>query len=428
MTQDDLLKTAFLVVLFVFAEVAPWVVVYVACLPIFILLVATSPRNAANLLAICWPLILISLLGGIVSMVSGSMGVDAAKGAYYTSRPLVFIGAGIYLQLRMRLPFHLLRRAIVIAAVILSFMYAYKYASTGGAEGESRYALRDAIGVGYITVAIAAALVVGHVTSLRIKPIELVALPVIAGAMYLSGSRSGLITMAVLVFSYYAPLILVPFAAVSLAAILFVLTTPFIQLIFDPDLLRQMFYKLPSGVVEIISIQRYSDAEVNVGWRGFETFRAFSHVWDEGALATLFGTGWHALVPILWRIKLGADYLTDIPVFHNAWSFIFVRSGCAGLALIFVQFWLWVSLFRRKLRSGLDPSASEVRNFAAGLVLVSLVNIPMIASIYNPGAPGQVLSILIGFCTAHYLARPDSIRATEPTHIPGRSSPDVAFR
>ncbi|RAI42253.1 hypothetical protein CH338_00415 [Rhodoplanes elegans] len=331
------------------------------------------------------------------------MNVDAVKGAYYTSRPVVFIGAGMCLQLRMSIPFKMLRRGLIVAAVILSFVYIYKYLTTGAASEASRYALRDAIGVGYITVAIAAAIIVGFVMTVRIRPMEVAVLSILMAAVVLSGSRSSFITIGIMIISYYAPFILVPFAAVSLAAILFVLTTPFIQLIVDPDTLRQMFYKLPAAVVEIISIQRYSESEVNVGWRGFETFRAFSHVWDEGALAALFGTGWHGVVPILWRIKLGAEILTDIPVLHNAWAFIFLRSGCAGLAAIFVQFWLWSSLFRRRLRSDFDSSAHEIRGFASGLLLVSIVNIPTIASVYNPGGSGQIIGILFGCCIGYYV-------------------------
>jgi hypothetical protein len=419
--RTDLLKTVLLVGLIVFDELTSPVVVYAVCLPIFILLFFSSWFCSDKLILYCWPLIFIFLLGGLVSLAEGSFDSDTLKGAYYSSRPLVFTGIGIYLHRSTSLHFQLFRKAIVIAALFLSLIYIYNYALYGEGISGDRYVIRDAVGAGYITVGIGAALMITELSSLRSRIAELCILPVLILALYLSDSRSALITIGLMVFCYYTNALLAPFAALSLMAILFVATTPLIQLFVDANVLRQSFATLPSGLVELISIQRYTDAEVNTGWRGYETFLAFSHVWSEGPFTQLLGTGWHGTVPLPWHIKLGAGFLPEIPVFHSAWSFIFVRSGYVGLILIFIQVAMWVSLFRSELSSRSEQGAQDVRKFALGLLLVSLVSIPTIAGVYNTGGTGGIFCICLGYFIG-YACRRGPISVTKVLNHPLKSS------
>jgi hypothetical protein len=403
--RTDLLKIVQLVGLLLFVELGPPTGVYAVCLMIFIPLFFSSWYCSDKLILYCWPLILIFLLGGFVSFVDGSFDSDVLKGAYYTSRPLVFVGIGIYLHRGTALPFEVFRKAIVIAALILALIYIYNYAVYGEAISGDRYVIRDVVGGGYNTVGIGAALLVTKLPSLRIRIVEFCMLPALILAVYLSDSRTALFTIGTIVFCYYTNALLAPFAALSLMAILFVVTTPFIQLFVDPSVLRQSFATLPSGLVELISIQRYSDAEVNSGWRGYETFLAFSHVWSEGPFTQLLGTGWHGTVSLPWHIKLAGGFLPEIPVFHSAWSFIFVRSGYVGLILIFIQVTIWVSLFRSKLSSHSDRRAQEVQKLGAGIILVSLVSIPTIAGLYNVGEAGEIFCICLGYCIGYACRR-----------------------
>jgi hypothetical protein len=303
----------------------------------------------------------------------------------------------------------------VIAALILALIYIYNYAVYGEAISGDRYVIRDVVGTGYITVGIGAALLITELSSLRIRIAEFCILPALIAALYLSDSRSSLITVAMMVLCYYTSVLLAPFVAMSLMAILFIATTPFIQFFIDASVLRQSFGTLPSGLVEIISIQRYSDAEVNAGWRGYETFLAFSHVWSEGAFTQLLGTGWHGTVPLPWHIKLGSGFLPELPVFHSAWSLIFVRSGYVGLILIFIQVAIWVSLFKLPARS--DERAQEVQKFGSGILLVSLVSIATIAGMYGVA----VFSICLGYCIG-YVSRRGTIALKSLNHPPRNSA------
>jgi hypothetical protein len=415
--RTDLLKIVVVAGLLLFVELVSPVVAYAVCLAIFIPLFFSSWHCSDKLILYCWPLILIFLIGGLVSFVDGSFDSDTLKGAYYTSRPLVFAGIGIYLHRSTALHFQLFRRAIVIAASILALFYIYNYALYGEGISGNRYVIRDIVGAGYITVGIGAALLIMELSSLRIRIAELCMLPALILALYFSDSRSGLITIGMMVLCYYTNALLAPLAAISLMAILFVATTPLIQLFVDANVLRQSFATLPSGLVEIISIQRYSDAEVNTGWRGYETFLAFSHVWSEGAFTQLLGTGWHGTVPLPWHIKLGVGFLPEIPVFHSAWSFIFVRSGYLGLILIFVQVAIWVSLFSSKLSSHPDRHAQEVQKFGSGILLVSLMSIPTIAGLYNVGEAGEIFCICLGYCIG-YACRRGPISITRAPNYP----------
>ena len=413
MVRTDLLKIVQLVGLLLFVELGPPTGVYAVCLMIFIPLFFSSWYCTDKLILYCWPLILIFLIGGFVSFVDGSFDSDTLKGAYYTSRPLVFAGIGIYLHRGTALHFEVFRKAIVIAALILALIYIYNYAVYGEAISGDRYVIRDVVGGGYITVGIGAALLVTKLPSLRIRIVEFCMLPALILAIYVSDSRTALITIGMMVLCYYyTNAVLAPFAALSLMAILFVATTPFIQLFIDASVLRQSFATLPTGLVELISIQRYSDAEVNSGWRGYETFLAFSHVWSEGPFTQLLGTGWHGTVSLPWHIKLGVGFLPEIPVFHSAWSFIFVRSGYVGLILIAIQVAMWVSLFRSKLSSRSDQRVQDVQKFGSGLLLVSLVSIPTIAGVYNTGGTGGIFCICIGYCIG-YACRRGAITVTK---------------
>ena len=256
---------------------------------------------------------------------------------------------------------------------------------------------------------------VTDIASLRVRFFNVCALTIAALAIYVSDSRSALITLTIMIACYYTNFAMASLAAITLTVFLFFATTPYIQIFYDPSTLHDLFHTLPSGLVELISVERYTDFDVNNGWRGYETYRAFSYVSAQGIIAEIFGTGWHTLVPILWLVSLGEGYLPDIPVFHNAFSTLFVRSGYIGLMLFLIQVWIWASFFRGRTSSPLDPRIKEVRKFALGLLLASVASIPFIAGVYNVGQTGQVICLFLGYCIGflcyHHARTPPNSRA-----------------
>ena len=279
--QRQILKLALLVGVIVFTELSPATLAYVPFLLYFILCSDIHNHYGSIVINYCWPLIFIFLMGGIISLASGSFDFETAKGAYYMSRPLIFMGAGIYLA-RAFSDFGLFRRAVIVSAAILSFIYIFKYLSDPGAMDASRLEIRGVVGVGYITVALGAALIIADITTWRIRVVEICALPVAAAATYLSGSRSAVVIIAIMIICRYANVFWTSLGAFWLAILLLFVTTPLIEIFVDSYALTNLLHSLPSSIVELIAVNRNTDFDVNNGWRGYETYRAFTFVSDQG--------------------------------------------------------------------------------------------------------------------------------------------------
>lgn len=151
-----------------------------------------------------------------------------------------------------------------------------------------------------------------------------------------------------------------------------------------------------------VTLHSYSNmAEINDNWRGFEGYRALQTYQSFSVIDQIFGGGFGTLVDIGFSMNLGgAKELEELPVLHNGFLYLLVKTGIFG----FVCFGVFIVELLRVGRRLLRSSFNEER-FAGMLFVWSALTIVVtqgvITGIYNKGALAPNL-LLLGFAAVLY--------------------------
>jgi O-antigen ligase len=86
--------------------------------------------------------------------------------------------------------------------------------------------------------------------------------------------------------------------------------------------------------VNVHSYETYED--INLNWRGFESARAAKTYDEFGDTEKLVGGGFGTMVDLGFAMKLMVDYFEFIPVLHNGYMELLVKTGLLGLCLFIV--------------------------------------------------------------------------------------------
>ena len=125
--------------------------------------------------------------------------------------------------------------------------------------------------------------------------------------------------------------------------------TSFLLLLFI--LFGSVFFNLDSGgsqgsgfqdkVMHSINemlVTNYDDvSDISSNWRGYEAYLGFSKYYSGSLPELLFGQGYGAVVYTpYWIFKGELPQLDIIPIFHNGYITILLKTGAIGLILFFI--------------------------------------------------------------------------------------------
>ena len=126
--------------------------------------------------------------------------------------------------------------------------------------------------------------------------------------------------------------------------------------------------KLAGTVEEIQPDDRLSVGEANARWRGYETARAWA-TWSGGSpLQWLFGQGFGAQVDLGYFQNLTPnprEASRFIPVLHNGYAYLLVKTGVIGVGLYAWALWL---LYRHGGRAAGLEAAPSLRRLQGRLL------------------------------------------------------------
>lgn len=146
-----------------------------------------------------------------------------------------------------------------------------------------------------------------------------------------------------------------------------------------------------------IAISDYDDQQdINLNWRGYESYMALKHYKDGDLGNYLFGYGFGELVDVGLFIKLGGEDLRFVPYFHNGYLYLLIKTGALGLVL-YLYFIFSLFMRFRKERS-YWPETHPTHKFAAmaqGILVGSIFMTYIITGLFNKG-DGLALSLLLG--------------------------------
>jgi hypothetical protein len=370
---------------------------------VFLLLVLITQffrnnRISKNYIRIVWPLIGILIIGmlGIYEKKE----TDIARDIIYALSPIALISLGYWLAGR-NFSWQKLFKAMVLAGVILALIHLHRFVldpALIGADlniiGKESYVSGDLVVLALVLGLFQNRFRLGNLFP-RFFP-RRVSLVLLFSSFALSYSRTELVVFLVLCFALLGYLHRVSGRAamvgVAIACIVLV-----ISLIPAADIGSLSFgVKLLRSLTEM-SISNYQSYEdISFNWRGFETYRVITTYGYGNDLEKIFGQGFGALVNLGFTMTLAGSEYDYIPVVHNGYAYILIKTGAAGLLL---YGWFYLKLLRTAV--GHANSKSSRKKFLA-LLLMGIV-LSLAITMYVVGGPPEVHSsefvLLIGYLT-----------------------------
>lgn len=157
--------------------------------------------------------------------------------------------------------------------------------------------------------------------------------------IYLSGSRSGLLVLAVSTLAALGAFqnkARATYTLLASVALLYVVL---------PLLPQYNFYnvtflgKISNSLREILFESGDTMIAMYANWRGFEAYSAFATWQDSTFLQKLFGLGWGAKIELEREVSYQGAAIHSLPFAHNGFFTLLVKAGPMGVAL-FVFFLL----------------------------------------------------------------------------------------
>jgi hypothetical protein len=167
-------------------------------------------------------------------------------------------------------------------------------------------------------------------------------------------------------------------------------------------LVGSLMLKVTRSLVELFPQDAQSQTDLNLNWRGFESLMGLKAFLSGSDLQRIMGQGFGATVDLGLVMQLGGRDFDRIPVLHNGYVYLLVKTGFSGFAL----YLLWLVLLGiRAVRSAVR---SDLANALAGRVLLSAVVYTAAATLVVTGAfnklDGYPLTLVMG-CML-YCSRP----------------------
>lgn len=119
------------------------------------------------------------------------------------------------------------------------------------------------------------------------------------------------------------------------------------------------------------------------------------------------GRGIGFLTDVGFYIKLGNNDLRYIPIFHNGYIFLLVKTGIIGL-ILYLTFLLRVINFANAMKSDHNINMLLTSRMTVGLTIILLITTVPISGLFNKSATIPVI-LIIGACLSHLYSHKNSI-------------------
>ncbi len=224
-----------------------------------------------------------------------------------------------------------------------------------------------------------------------------IGIPLLLLSFVLSFSRVGSVIAITLFLSFIGSSIRINWKSIlslvvlSLSFIFFILTTP----AYETGTFRS---KVSQSITEI-AVSDYQDmSDINQKWRGYETYRALLKFSKEGIAGKILGSGFGSVVDLGITIKLGDSYLSEIPIFHNGYAYLLVKTGLFGLGCYLI-FYFRLLKYSFKFKKTGNTEYVVLAQILLGFTL------SMILSMYVVGGIAEIHNSELLFLSGFVLGR-----------------------
>jgi hypothetical protein len=354
--------------------------------------------------------IVVGLLAGV-----GSDRYLYLKDAWYVSNPAVVIAVGFVLGRLLDDPARGLR-AFVIGGALVALLHLSIFVRHPELLLAAATQIRSLAGTGYYVTTLAMIVLLGWIGRWRSG---LGLHPVLGGACLLFCTTS-------FVFSFSRTLSLVvllgllgvagffarrEWLRVGLLLLAMVAALAALEASVDTSSLKaknSFLGKLARSAQEI-RVEDYTTVQdINLNWRGYETSRALD-TWQAGnPVQWVFGQGFGKQVDLGLFQNLSGDpraAVRFIPIFHNGYVFLLVKTGVAGVALYLAAMLYLYRVGRRAARGDPADPATRLGRALQSSVVVLAVSTWVVAGAFNKYDMFAFL-MLIGFLLAALVPPP----------------------
>jgi hypothetical protein len=265
--------------------------------------------------------------------------------------------------------------------------------------------VRQEVGVGYVPVAIATVLIIfrkrlglGKIIPINI-PIWLV-MPLLLLSLALSYSRSLFIIVVVFVLSLQGSICKIGYRTfLTLFSVILILLTIVSFASSEDEISASILGKISHSIKEI-AISDYKDkADINMNWRGFESYKALQSYYSGSVTDMIIGKGLGARVDLNFFMELQGIEYNSVPLLHNGYMYVLIKSGLVGLIFCIIFLFYIVKLGMR------SSFANNIQKVFISRMLVGcgwsiLISMFVIGGIYE-NATLLLLLFLIGYLSSY---------------------------
>lgn len=338
-----------------------------------------------NLYLVC--ICIIGFTIGIIKLAIDSYNIrDIIRDISIFLTPIIFIMYGTYVRSNKSININNIYVAIINASIIIEIRHLFLIlfniqdilngASIRGIGGNGSYVT---------TIAIIILLFYKNDSMLnclgkKIKKYILVSFLLILFICYLSRTHIVILLIGTIVNIFATKK--VKFRQI-VSLVIFTLIAIYLAITIVPEnTLNQFINKSLNSINEVSSELEYWDEKsINNNWRGYEVYRTKELFKEAKTYEVLFGFGFGKRVDLNIAIYLGKELFTSIPILHNGYYYILLKTGIIGLT-IYILFVVKMILknFRKIYNNDFESKLLSIVGLA--ILFTTLV----VTGIYNKGS------------------------------------------
>ncbi len=332
-----------------------------------------------------FPLLLIAIIG--IAFTTGNVYV-LSKDLYYSIKPVIYFLLGTFM-FKNKLKFSEFLGILLLSSVLTSLIHIYKLSTIFGDFSLGINAIRLEAGAGNLMEAFVLAYIIQKRRFTTIQnylrlPHKLY-IALLLSSIILSLSRtiiiSFIITLLALSGYFSIKLNRIAKSTVKLGAMLLILIgLLFVINIYSTpgSIANALTSKYLHSFTEISVKQDFTNnSEINKNWRGYESSLVKKEIDSGNIINKIFGFGFGKTVFIGYDGFVGENN-SNIPIFHNGFMQIMLKTGLLGLILYHCFFLL---LFIQA--ENITENKWLTSNFYKGLIISTYLTTLVITGIYN---------------------------------------------
>ncbi|MDN3548556.1 hypothetical protein [Mucilaginibacter aquaedulcis] len=340
------------------------------------------------------------------------------KDLYYFSIPILFITTGVVLAYRLSIESFL--KTLVYAGVLTSILVtAVSVSYMGFSALFDPYSAHYAIGIVGTPVPPIALACLLFSKKFNVKLFSRFRFTVFVAAnafgVYMFASRTYTVMMAFFVLL----LVVDKIKRIWIMPTIFMLVMLFTLLptdLFKTKTSETFMGKMLGSFNELKMGDYNTEQDINIKYRGYESFMAVKSYAEGGAANWIFG-GLGKLIDLKTFVRLGED--TDfqfIPVLHNGWLYILVKTGIMGvLTYILTFFGLITSTWKRYADARERPAIRLFGALIIGCVMSLMFTNYIVTSFFNTEM--SIIMITLGYSYVNFKSLVNRLQQREQAAI-----------